>query len=42
MLVACSGVVTPFKVHCRLGHHFLSLLKNSAISLVFEPILIDQ
>ena len=25
--VACSGVVTPFELHCRLGHHSLSLLK---------------
>ena len=26
--VACSGVVTPFKLHCRLGHPFLPLLKK--------------
>ena len=26
--VACSGVVTPFKLHCRLGHPSLSLLKK--------------
>ena len=26
--VACSGVVTPFKLHCRLGHHSFSLLKK--------------
>ena len=24
--VTCSGVVTPFKLHCRLGHPSLSLL----------------
>ena len=27
-LVACSGVVTPFELHCRLGHPSLSLLKK--------------
>ena len=26
--VACSGVVTPFELHCQLGHPFLSLLKK--------------
>ena len=26
--VACYGVVTPFKLHCRLGHLFLSLFKK--------------
>ena len=26
--VACSGVVTPFDLHCRLGHPSLPLLKN--------------
>ena len=26
--VACSGVVTPFELHCRLGHPYLSLLKK--------------
>ena len=26
--VACSRVVTPFKLHCRLGHPSLSLLKK--------------
>ena len=26
--VACSGVVTPFKLHCRLGHPSLFLLKK--------------
>ena len=26
--VACSGVVTPFKLHCHLGHPNLSLLKK--------------
>ena len=25
---ACSGVVTPFKLHCRLGYPSLSLLKK--------------
>ena len=30
--VACSGV-TPFKLHCRLGHHSLSI--EEAISSVF-------
>ena len=25
--VACSGVVTPFELHCRLSHHSFSLLK---------------
>ena len=27
-LVACSGVVTPFELRCRLGHHSFSLLKK--------------
>ena len=27
--VARSGVVTPFELHCRLGHSSLSLLKKS-------------
>ena len=26
--VSCSGVVTPFDLHCRLGHPSLSLLKK--------------
>ena len=26
--VACSGVVTPFELHCRLGHPSFSLLKK--------------
>ena len=26
--VACSGVVTPFKLHCRLGYPSLPLLKK--------------
>ena len=26
--IACSGVVTPFELHCRLGHPSLSLLKK--------------
>ena len=26
--VACSGVVTPFELHCHLGHPSLSLLKK--------------
>ena len=26
--VVCSGVVTPFELHCRLGHPSLFLLKN--------------
>ena len=26
--VACSGVVTPFELHCRLSHPSLPLLKN--------------
>ena len=26
--VACSGVLTPFELHCRLGHPSLSLLKK--------------
>ena len=26
--VACSGVVTPFEFHCRLGHPSLPLLKK--------------
>ena len=28
MPVACSGVVTPFELHCRLGHPSLFLLKK--------------
>ena len=31
--VACSGVVTPFKIHCRLGHPSLSV--EEAISSIF-------
>ena len=26
--VVCSGVVTPFELDCRLGHHSLPLLKK--------------
>ena len=26
--VVCSRVITPFKLHCRLGHPSLSLLKK--------------
>ena len=26
--IACFGVVTSFKSHCRLGHPYLSLLKK--------------
>ena len=26
--IACSGVTTPFKTHCGLGHPFLPLLKK--------------
>ena len=26
--VACFGVLTPFELHCRLGHPSLSLLKK--------------
>ena len=26
--IACSGVVTPFKLHCRLGHPSFTLLKK--------------
>ena len=26
--VACSGVVTPFELHCRVGHPSLPLLKK--------------
>ena len=26
--IACSGVVTPFELHCRLGHPSLPLLKR--------------
>ena len=28
MPVTCFGVVTPFELHCHLGHPFLSLLKK--------------
>ena len=31
--VACSGVVTTFKLHCRLGHPSLPLLKKLFSSL---------
>ena len=27
-LIACSGVVTPFELHCRFGHPSLPLLKK--------------
>ena len=42
MPVACSGVVVPFELHCRLGHHSLSSLKklypqfSSLFSLTYE------
>ena len=26
--VACSGVTTPFEMHCGLGHHSFPLLKK--------------
>ena len=26
--ITCSGVVTPFNLHCRLGHPSLPLLKK--------------
>ena len=26
--VVCSRVIIPFKLHCRLGHPYLSLLKK--------------
>ena len=26
--VSCSGIVTPFELHCRLGHPSLPLLKK--------------
>ena len=26
--IACFGVVTPFNLYCRLGHHSLPLLKK--------------
>ena len=26
--MACSGVITPFETHCRLGHPSLPLLKK--------------
>ena len=26
--IACSGVTTPFEIHCRLGHPLLPLLKK--------------
>ena len=28
MFVTCSGVSTPFELHCHLGHPSLSLLKK--------------
>ena len=37
--VACPGVVTPFKLHCRLDHP--SLFIEEAISSVFESILVE-
>ena len=39
--VACSGVVTPFELYCRLGLPSLSLSVEEAISSVFQPILIE-
>ena len=35
--VACPRVVTPFELHCRLGHPSLSI--EEAISSVFKSIL---
>ena len=26
--IACSGIVNPLEVHCRLGHPSLSMLKK--------------
>ena len=37
--VACPGVVTPFELHCHLGHPSLSLLKK--LSSIFKSILIE-
>ena len=31
--IACSGVITPFELHCRLGHPSLSI--EEVISVVF-------
>ena len=31
--VACSGVTTPFEVHCQLGH--LSTLAEEVVSSIF-------
>ena len=33
--IAGSGVVTPFELHCRLGHPSLSLSIEEAMSSVF-------
>ena len=33
--VACSRVVTPFKLHYRLGHPSLSLSVEEVISSIF-------
>ena len=40
--VACYEVVTPFKLHCRLGHPSLPLLKKLYPQFsVFQPLLIE-
>lgn len=37
--VACSGVVTPFEAHCRLGHPSLSVLKKFYLQFSSLPSL---
>ena len=32
--VACSGVTTPFEIHCRLGHPSMPLLKKLCLSFL--------
>ena len=36
--ITCSGVITPFETHCRLGHPSLSLLKE--LSTIFKFVII--
>ena len=39
MSIACSRVVSPFELHYRLNHPFLSV--EEVISLIFKSILIE-
>ena len=37
--ISCSGVVTPFELHCRLGHPSLSLSLSLSLSVCVEEVI---